>query len=343
MAAEMAHEITSASASESLPRGSRYVIADGEHQATEIIRGKAHVGRGVKASYTLEVPLEHTSSDIMDVFVKGCGASEAAYEPLRSATAQLGKAGLTVGSPRGTVIGDLLSPQDIFHAERYQARAVVAAMEDVEKRYGLSRASLKGHSMGGRDAAAAAEGLPDNAESVTFISAAGLEKHNLLKLAARVHPFLTRDAGPNFNLLREEFEELKTVLQFGWHALSNPLRMGVDVISISHADIRPRVLALGDKGIRTAILDMQGDALITNLTVEHGIGRHVDVYRWHPNPEFGHVAPQTHALEVALELHSIDEELFPDDVRSPRQFAVKAMGRSVAARREEPEVLSLVS
>ena len=343
MAAEMAHEIASAFATESLPRGARYVIADGEHQATEVIRGKAKVGRGVKASYTLEVPLEHTSSDIVDVFVKGCGASEAAYEPLRRATAQLGKAGLTVGSPRGTVIGDLLSPQDIFHAERYQARAVVAAMEDVEKRYGLNRMSLKGHSMGGRDATEAAEGLPENVESVTYISAAGLEKHNLLKLAGRLHPFLTRDAGPNFNLLREEFEELKTVLQFGWHALSNPLRMGVDIVSIAHADIRPRVMALGDKGIRTAILDMQADALITNLTVEHGIGRHVDVYRWHPHPEFGHVAPQTHALEVAIELHDIDEELFPDAVRSPRQFAVKAMGRSVDARREDTEALPLVS
>lgn len=344
MVAELANGTPFAPEGAALPPGSRYVIAEGEYQRTEVIRGKARVGRGVKAPYTLEVPLDYTSSDILDVYAKGCGAAEGAYAPLRRAGAQLGKAGLTVGSPRGTIIGDLLSPADIFHAERYQQRAITAALEDVEKRYGLSRAAVKGHSMGGRDGAAVAEMSPDNVESLTLISAAGLERHNLLALAGRVRPFAARDAGPNFNLLREEFHDSKTIAQFGWHVLSNPLRMGVDMVSIAQADIRPRVLALGDKGVRVAILDMLSDRLVPNTTVESGIGQQVDVYRWHPNPYLGHVAPQTHALEVAWELHNIDETLFPAEVLPPREFAVKAMGRRVKVRHEDGVVpLSLAS
>lgn len=342
MVAELAPELSFASEDAYLSAGSRLVIPEEELQPTEVIRGRARVSRGVNANYTLEVP-EYISSDVVDVFVKGCGAAEAAYVPLRKANAQLGKISLTVGSPRGTVIGDLLSPQNMLHAERYQQQAVSAALDDIESLHGLARFRAKGHSMGGRDALAVTEDSPERIEGLTFISAAGLERHHLLMLAGRVIPFVGGETAANFNLLREEFQHPRALTEQAWHILSNPLRMGVDVVSISQADLRPRIRALGDKSVRVAILDVLADALIPNKSVEKGIGSEVDLYKMHDNPYLGHLAPQVQPLEIAMELHRMDQKLFPDEVLPPRSFAVQAMGRGVKARHLSPAPLALVS
>lgn len=342
MVAELAPEFSFASEDAHLPAGSRWVIPEEELQPTDPIRGKARVSRGVSANYTLEVP-EYITSDVVDVFVKGCGAAEAAYVPLRRANAQLGKISLTVGSPRGTVIGDLLSPQHMLHAERYQQRAVSAALDDIENLHGLTRFRAKGHSMGGRDALAVTEDSPERIEGLTFISAAGLEKHHLVMLAGRVIPFVTGETASNFNLLQEEFQHRRAMAEQAWHILSNPLRMGVDVVSISGADLRPRIRALGDKSVRIAILDVLADALIPNKSVEKGIGSEVDLYKMHDNPHLGHLAPQAQPLEIAMELYRMDRELFPDEVLPPRAFAIQAMGRGVRARHLSIAPLPLAS
>lgn len=302
-------------------------IVPGSRQRTEVYHGKARVSRFVTVPYTFEMPQGHVSSDVIDVHLNGLAAAKPSYRAVREAGAQLGKNGVTLGV--NSWLG-MLSPRQLLDSERYRKEAVSATLDDIDLHFGkeaMLKYRLKSHSTGARTGVAVAEDSPERIDSVTLVNAAAIDGAGTLDYLGRLPDFYRNDIVPNRDILRNDFRDPKVMTDFFWYNLGNPFRTGLEALSISGDDIRSRVVNLGDLGVKVAILDAVSDYLTPNHTVRDGIGQLVDVYRVHPNTEIGHLGPQVYALETAMEYHSIDEELHPEEVISPRRVAVRAMAR----------------
>ncbi len=92
-------------------------------QRTEIYRGRARMGRFGSTDYTLEMPLDHVSSNVFDVHLNGLSAAKPSYRHVRAAGAQLGKSGISLGARQGFPILDALSPRGTLDTERYREQA----------------------------------------------------------------------------------------------------------------------------------------------------------------------------------------------------------------------------
>lgn len=329
MVAEFARELPFTPEDGESSRGQRLEIAPGSHQKTELFYGTARVSRHHTANYTLELPLDYVSSEVIDVNVNGLAAAKPSYRRVREASAQLGKPSVSLAARQNLPAIDLLAPRGIFDTERYRQEAVSATLDDIQKHFGddiLFR--LKGHSTGGRTSVAVAEDSPERIESVTLVNSAGLVEGQTIKdYIARLKGFYDHEVVPNWDTLRHDFSHPKVLADFVWYNFGNTLRTGVEAVSISNADIRSRVVQLGDLGVKVAIMDALADRLTPNTSVASTLGMLVDHYSMHPHPEVGHLGPQVHALEVAMEYHAIDRMLHPEEVIPPRLFAVRAVKR----------------
>lgn len=335
MAAETVIELPFTNEEEALrrPPSSHLEIEPQSRQRTEVYHGRAKVSRLVTVPYTMEMPQDYISSDVIDINVNGLAAAKPSYRAVREAEAQLGKNAVSLGV--GTAMS-LLSTRNLMHPEQYHVDGVVAVVEDLQKHFGQDvHVRLKGHSKGGRTATGVAEQMPEVVDSVTYVNAAGLEEANILEFTKRIKGFIGNEIVPNWDILRDEFEDPKVIADFFWYNFGNPLRFGIETASIVKSDIRARAVALGDLGIKVAILDSFSDRLVPNKTVKNGLGRLVDVYRMHPNKDIGHLGPQAWALEMAMEYHDIDKELHPEEILPARLVAVRSMARGVELRRAD--------
>jgi pimeloyl-ACP methyl ester carboxylesterase len=323
--------------------GDRVVQSPGLHleidprhrQRTEKYHGRAKVSRFVEAPYTFEMPQGYVASDVVDINVNGLTAAKPSYRKVREAEAQLGKNSVSLGV--GTALS-ILSPRNTFHPETFHRDGVIAVIEDLRKHFGQDvRVRLKGHSDGARTSVAVAEEMPEVVESVTLVNPGGMDGGDLVDHAMRLPRFVHHEVLPNWDILKHEFSDPRVLTDFFFYNLANPVRTAVDAISIATADIRPRVAELGKRGVKVAILNAMADRLTPNTSVHEqgGIGEQVHINRIHPNHEIGHLGPQVHSLEVALEYHDIDEELHPEEVLPPRPFAVRAMSRGIELRRPD--------
>jgi len=281
--------------------------AQGEQvQRTEFVNGKAKLGRFSFVHYSLQIPRE-AHDDTLEIHVNGFGAAKPSYRGVRKASAEAGQISASMRPARGTTVGDLAHPTTLFHAEEYESESVLAVMEDIERRFGLSRVKLRSHSMGGRAGVAAAEAAPEKIENVTLVNAAGLEPHSLFTMAARLPRFVNTNVRPHMGMLYQEFHEPQVIIDFARYAIQNPLRTAAEAVSICRADIRDRVRQLGARGVAVSIIDAQADSLLPNKTVESTLGPDVQYYSMHPNPEIGHLGPQTHPKEMVDEYRLADQ------------------------------------
>lgn len=329
MVAEIAREVPFTPEGGEGSFGQRLEIVPGSRQKTELYHGTARISRHRSADYTLELPLGHISSDVIDVNVNGLAAAKPSYRRVREASAQLGKPSVSLAAKQNLPAIDLLAPRGIFDTERYRQEAVSATLDDIQKHFGDDvRFRLKGHSTGGRTSVAVAEDSPERIESVTLVNSAGLvEGQSIKDYVARLQAFYNDEVLPNWDILRHDFSRPKVLADFVWYNFGNSIRTGVEAVSISNADIRSRVVQLGDLGIKVAIMDAPADRLTPNSSVATTLGTLVDHYSMHPHSEIGHLGPQVHALEVAMEYHAIDRVLHPEEVIPPRLFAVRAVRR----------------
>lgn len=321
-------------------------IDPSSRQSTDRYHGSAPLGRLARVRYTLESPLSYASSDVVDIYVNGIVAPGSLYAPVRRAGTQLGKYGVSFETG-GTMLS-ALSPRDLLHPEKFRQEGLGVLMDDIQKKFGQQlRFRLKSHSTGLRTAIGAAEASPERIDSVTSIGGAAIDGIMIADYISRMPNFADEEVVPNADILQHQFAHTRAVSDFFWYNLAgfNLPRLGVEAWSIANDDVKERFVALGDLDVRSAILDGEADRLTHNSTVPDGIGRLVDLHRMHPEPLFGHLGPQVFALETAMELHSIDEELHPNEVIAPRRFAVRAMARGAALRHpdEDTPLLSKAS
>lgn len=311
-------------------------IDPGSHQRTEVYHGSARVSRMVSAQYTFEMPLDHVSSDVVDVHLNGITATGALQGPVRKAGAQLGKMGISLDTGRSFLSS--LSPRDLLNPEKFRQEGVNAVLDDAQERFGLQlRFRFKSHSTGLRTGIATAEAAPERVDSITSVGGAALDGVALVDYVERLQGFVEDEVITDHDILRQNFANVPTALGFLWYnfGMLNLPRTLVEAYSIANDDVRARFINLGDQGIKLAILDGLADRLTPNKSVPDGIGRLVNVHRIHPVATIGHLGPQTYPLEMAMEYHSIDEELHPDEVIAPRRFAVRALTRGIETRRPE--------
>lgn len=335
MVAESSLEFPFSSYDAGVSHVSRLEITEASRQRTEVYHGRARMGRLESVNYTLEMPLDYVSSDIFDVHVNGLIAAKPSYRRVREAGAQLGKSGISLAAHQGLPVFDLLSPRGVIDTERYRQRAVSAVLDDVQSIYGDEvRFRLKGHSTGGRTSTAVAEDSPERIEGVTLVNSAGLVKgQTTLDYLRRLPAFHREEVEANWDILRHDFARPGVLADFLRYNLGNVVRTGVEALSISRADITERVVALGDLGIKVAILDAAADRLTPNASVRDGVGSFVDLYRMHPNLAIGHLGPQVHPLELAMEYHAIDRALDPREVLPARLVSIRALERRIHAER----------
>lgn len=267
-------------------------------QATQLVKAKAKLGRFSCAEYSLQIPVE-PHDDTVEIHVNGLAAAKPPYRGVRKASASMGQISVSLRPARGTVVQDLLAPRTLFHTEELASESVLAVMDDIDRRFGLSRVKLRSHSMGGRTGVAVAEAAPERVDHITLVNAAGLEEHSLLVMMSRLARFFKNDILPHRSLLYQEFHDPQVTIDIMRYILQNPLRTIAEAISISEADIRERVRRLiGLQGIAVSIIDAEYDSLVSNKGVEASLGGDVMHYAMLNNPEIGHLGPQTHPTEM---------------------------------------------
>jgi pimeloyl-ACP methyl ester carboxylesterase len=275
-------------------------------QTTERIRGRAKLGRFSCVQYTLEVPSE-ADDDTLEIHVNGLAAAKPSYRGVRKASAQTGQISTSIRPARGTTVNDLMHAKSLLRTEAFASESVFAVMDDIERRFGLSDVKLRSHSMGGRAGVAVAEAVPERIKNLTLVNAAGLEPQSLIAMIARLPAFVNGELIPNMDMLYQEFHEPQVAIDFIRYNLQNPLRTGVETLSICRADIRDRVRQLGARGVAVSIIDAQSDKLVPNKSVEGTLGNDVMYYSMHPNSKIGHLGPQTHPAEMVEEYSRADQ------------------------------------
>lgn len=332
MVAERAFELPFNSSYE----GGPVVIPAHERQKTEIHRGTARIGRRRSVHYTVETPLEHVSSEIVEVNVNGYAAPESVYGPVRSASAQLGRIGVSLGLYQDLRWLGVPSLRDLRHSEEIRQEAVVATLDDIDRHFGTElHYHLNGHSTGGRTSTGVAEGAPERIKGVTYThTAAVVEGQNTISYAKRLSDFAEDELVANWDVLKHYFNRPAVLGDLIWYNFGNVFLSGSEMMSISNADIRDRIVALRSlKKVKTAILDGEADRLTPNTSVEAELGPHVDHYRMHPHPMIGHLGPQVYPVEMAMEHHRIGELLHPGRVFTPREFSVVSLSSVRRGRR----------
>lgn len=293
-----------------IERDDRVLVAATESvvqpQATRLVKGKAKLGRLSCVEYSLQIPAE-PHDDTVEIHVNGLAAAKPPYRGVRKASASIGQMSVSLRPARGTAVQDLLAPRTLFHTEGLASESVLAVMDDIDRRFGLSRVKLRSHSMGGRTGVAVAEAAPERVDHITLVNAAGLEEHSLLVMMSRLTKFMKNDILPHRSLLYQEFHDPQVAVDIMRYILQNPLRTAAEAISISEADIRDRVRRLiGLQGIAVSIIDAEYDSLVSNKGVEASLGGEVMHYAMLSNPEIGHLGPQTHPTEMVDEYRRAD-------------------------------------
>jgi len=304
------------------------VIPSHELQKTDVFHGKTSLGRHRSVHWTVEMPLEHVSSEIAFVDVNGYGASQETYTPSRRARAQLGQIAVTLGLYQDFPWLGVPSLRDLRHTEEIRQEAVVAALDGVDDRFDTDLLyHLLGHSTGGRTSTGVAEGVPERIAGVTYThSAAVVEGQNTGSFIGRFPRFTQDEIVANWETLKHHYNRPSVLGDLLWYNFGNSLFSGAELMDISNADICDRIIAL--KGIvKTAILDGKSDRLTPNTSVEAELGQHVDHYQLHPHPMIGHLGPQVFPVETAMEHHHIAEVLYPGRVFAPREFSVVSLAQ----------------
>lgn len=253
------------------------------------LKGETSIG-GRVVHYTCEFPLGGTSGDVPALIAPGYMGIEAGYGSLRGDLARRGKPAITFEPARAQKFRRAVHPKYLLHPDALAGRITYGVMQDAEAQYGFDTFDLVAHSMGGIAVSDVARRHPDHVRSALFMASAGLEDHSVFSLSKRLPPFFREELLPNmFDLgLSTNPRAILAMYRYIWR---NPYRTCAECLNVCGCDNRDKLADIGNAGVKTAIMNFASDRLICNKTTQDEVGGLVDHCETHPNPSFGHLAP----------------------------------------------------
>jgi hypothetical protein len=244
------------------------------------------------------------------VLVPGLGASQRFYHRLANELALRGATAITVRPARHQGVHSL-DLENLLHPEALLPKEIEAVTKDAYNTYGLHVFEFDGHSWGGISAATAAKRQQmqrDRSNSgpvvtqVGLIESAGVTDHNLLTLGLHLPKVALESAVASVKYPKIVPETLK-------HFYANIARTGGEILKAANCRLSADELGtLAELGIRTVADFHEDDGFFPAAAAYQRIGGAVAVFN--TGHDGGHLAPLTHAPQVARDMMQIDQAAF---------------------------------
>lgn len=281
---------------------------------TVLIHGSVRVpGAHEDTPWTLECPEELNYEGI--VFLQpGYGGIKRSSRGERHANAAAGRATLSYDPARisshplrnirdsqalHTLTGEAIL-QEVSHSDNVRHFAPNARQLD------FGRLLLSPHSMGGFPAVDLALKDPSRVDSIVFKASAGfgfptlatLKEINTGDFAAEVRDYL------HSGQIEPTLKNLYRILRY---YLRKPSRTIGEARTCLTDDMRPKVMKLGELGVKMGFLGFERDPLIPTRHIGDSVSLLVDRYEIMPGA--GHLGPQLYPVETSARVFAIHEAI----------------------------------